>query len=115
MITINNLEEMKKYYDEKANVYIFSDDLTLMFDVDVDSDIVGYDITARNIDAYNIKAWDITALDIKAWDITADYINVGNIFYYSICIARDRFKCKSVNSYRKNAVHKCLNQEIEYI
>ena len=69
MITIHNLEEMKKYYDEKANIYIFSEDLTLMFDVDVDSDIVGNGITARNIKANDITAYDINACNIKAQNI----------------------------------------------
>ena len=115
MITINSLKEMQKYYDKKANIYIFSEDLTLMFDVDVGSDIFGYDITARNIKANDITALDIDANDIDAGDIKANDIDAGDIDYYSVCIAKNSFKCKSVTGRRKNSIHKCLDKEIEYI
>jgi hypothetical protein len=150
MITINNLEEMEKYYDEQLNTFVFDDDVEFTIDIDVESDIKACDINAKNIDAddinaddinardinardinaKNIDAWniyardinaddinarDINACDINAWDINANDIKANDIDYYSICIARDSFKCKSVNGYRKNSIHKCLDKEIEYI
>jgi hypothetical protein len=155
MITINNLEEMKKYYDKQTNTYVFYDDVEFNINIDVESDINAFNIKARNINARdinacnikarNINAWDINAQNIKAWDINAYDIDAKNIEawninardinacnikaldinacnikandidYYSICIARDSFKCKSVNGYRKNSIHKCLDKEIEYI
>ena len=110
MITIHNLEEMQKYYDERLNTYIFNDDVEFNINVDVDSDIVGNGITARNI-----KANNITALNIKAWNIGACDINAWDINYYAYCIAYYTFKCKSAKSSRDNSVCKCLDGKIEYI
>jgi len=130
MITINNIEEMKKYYDEKTNTYIFDDDVEFNIDIEVRSDIYARDINARDINARdinacNIKAWNIDALgidahdidarDIYARDINAYDIDAWNIDYFAYCIAYYSFKCKSVNGYRKNSIHKCLDKEIEYV
>jgi len=100
MITINNLEKMKKYYDKQTNTYIFDDDVEFTINIDVES----------NIKAFNIKAWNIDAHNIKAWNIDANDIN-----YYAYCIAYYSFKCKSVKGIRKNSICKCLDGEIEYI
>lgn len=150
MITINNLEEMKKYYDKQLNTYVFYDNVEFNINIEVESnikacdikahnikacvidacdinacdidahDIDAWNIEARDINAWNIKAWNITARNIKANDIDAQDINASNIKandigYYSVCMARNSFKCKSVNGYRKNSIHKCLDKEIEYI
>ena len=135
MITINNLEEMKKYYDKQTNTYVFYDDVEFTIDIDVESDINAQnidardinarDINARDIDASDIKAknidaWDIDALDIDAYDIKAQNIkacdiNAWNIYYHYFCIAYYTFKCKSVSSDRVNSICKCLDKEIEYI
>ena len=84
MITINNLEEMQKYYDERLNTYIFNDDVEFNINVDVDSDIVGNGITARNIKANNITALDIDAWNIDACDIKANDIDALNIKAWNI-------------------------------
>jgi hypothetical protein len=140
MITINNLKEMKKYYDKQTNTYVFYDDVEFTIDIDVESNIDAYNIEAKNIyardiNAYNIDAWnicahdinardinacnieahDINAQDINAHDINAYNINAWNIDYYAYCIAYYIFKCKSAKSSRDNSICKCLDGKIEYI
>jgi hypothetical protein len=78
-------------------------------------DIKAMDINARDIDARDIKAMDINAQDIDARDINAWNINAWDISYYAFCIARISLKCKSIKGIRDNALHKCLDSEIEYI
>jgi hypothetical protein len=125
MITINNLEEMKKYYDEQLNTFVFDDDVEFTIDIEVESNIKALDIKAWNIKAYNIKAGDIYARDINAndidaWNIKAQNIdalgiNAQDIDYFAYCIAYYTFKCKSAKSSRDNSVCKCLDGKIEYI
>ena len=82
MIVINNQEEMKPYYNEEINTYIFSENNRLI-DIKIDFDL--------NIEC-NIKALDIKALDIKAWDINACEINACDIKAHNI-FARDIQAC----------------------
>ena len=130
MITINSPEEMEKYYDAKTNTYRFvdednkCDDVAFKCNIEVGANIYAWNVNAQNIDAQNIDACDINALNINAWNINAltidaENINARNIdalhiFYYAVCIAYESFKCKSVTGYRDNAVHMCLDGEIEY-
>ena len=72
------------------------------------------DINAWNIDAANINAGDINAWNIDAADINALNIDAANINYYAVCIAYQTFSCMSVRGKRKNAIHTCLDREIEY-
>ena len=140
MITINSLEEMEKYYNEKYDTYVFYDDVKFTINIEVKSDInawniealdiKAYDINAYNIKAKNIEAYDIKAYDIKAFDIDACNIkaqnidaqnidalgiNAQDINYYAYCIAYCTFKCKSAKSSRDNSICKCLDGKIEYI
>lgn len=89
MIVINNQEEMKPYYNEEINMYLFNDDVKFICDIVVDSGIDACNIDARNIkacniDARDIKAENIKALDINAWDIKACDINACCIYAYDI-------------------------------
>ena len=114
MITINSLKEMKKYYDEQLNTFVFDDVVEFTINIDVESnieardinardinardikacnikacnikanDIEAYNISALDINACNIKAFDINALNIKAFDINADDINACNIDAWNI-------------------------------
>ena len=74
-IVINNLEEMKQYYDEVRNTYVFKkggeypDYVIFNFDVSV----------GANIDANDILANDITAINIKARNIKAHKIYCSNL------------------------------------
>jgi hypothetical protein len=77
--------------------------------------IDAWDIDAVNINAGCIKAWDINAKNINAGCIYAKNINALNIIYCTTCIAYTTFKCKSIRGIKENAIHKCLDQEIEYI
>ena len=115
MIIIDSPEEMEKYYDAKTNTYRFVDEDDKCDDVIFKCDIkVKANIYAWNIDAWNIDAQNIDAVDIDAWDINAQNIDALHISYYAVCIAYESFKCKSVTGYRDNAVHMCLDGEIEY-
>ena len=76
--------------------------------------INAWDIDAVNINAEDINAVNINAEDINARDINARDINADHISYYAVCIAYKTFKCKSVKGRRKNAVHMCLDGDIEY-
>lgn len=85
--------------DKKTNTYRFNDDVQFCFDLCVDSSIDAEDIDAWNIDAEDINAEDINALDIS---------------YYAVCIAYQTFSCRSVRGKRENAIHACLDGEIDY-
>lgn len=92
MIEIKEIKELEKYYDQKANTYIFQDDVYFRINIEINANIKAGDINAWNINAWNIKARDIR--------------------YYAICIAYSVFKCKSLISTRKNAKAICLDSEI---
>lgn len=74
------------------------------------------DIKARNIDA-DIKARDIDASDsdIYARNIDARNIKANDISYYAFAIAEESFVCQSIKGRRQNSLHKCLDQEIQFI
>ena len=110
MLTFNNLEEMEPYYIKETNTYVFEEAITINFPL-----FVGANINAHDINAWDITAWDITARDINAMDINTMDINAKNIEYWAVCIAYRSFKCKSVKGRRENSIHKCLDQEIEFV
>ena len=99
MLVFKNLEEMEPYLDKKTDTYRFEDVVQFCFDLRSDSNI-----SAGDINAWNIDAGDINALNIDA----------ANINYYAVCIAYQTFSCMSVRGKRKNAIHACLDGEIEY-
>ena len=104
----------------KANIYAWNINALNVIAQNIDAlNVIAQDINARDIDAQDIDAWDINARNIDAVDIDARNTNARNIdalhiFYYAVCIAYESFKCKSVTGYRDNAVHMCLDGEIEY-
>lgn len=116
MIEINNQEELKKYYDEKTNTYIFEDDVRFNYDIVTPCNINARNIYSDNIIAApNINADDIVSRCIEVTDIIAkniyslyiyaNNINVHNIVaddifaddisYYEYCIAFGRLKGKT--------------------
>ena len=118
----NNLEEMKRYYDEETDTYIFKendefiDEIIINFDLNVESDIVACvvratSITAKNIHARNITAWEINACDIKCVNINAGMIKARDIDGLHIksmnIYARDikAFGLISVNIYARDIVY----------
>ena len=109
MLEFKTLEEMKPYFDEKTNVYRFDGDVRFCFDLCVNSSI-----NAGNVNAMDIDALDINAENIDALDINAENIDAWNIKYYAFCIAYKTFSCRSVRGKRENAIHACLDGEIEY-
>lgn len=120
MLIFNNLKEMEPYYVEETSTYVFRDDITINFHLRTYADIDAWNINAWDISAGDINAWDINAHEINAKNINADDINAkkidaGNIKYWAFCIAYSSFKCKSVKGRRVNSIHKCLDQEIEFI
>ena len=132
----NSFEEIKKYYDEKSNTYIFKENdemidlVKFKFDLDVEANIDAGCIEALNINAINIKAWnvytrDLDAYDIVAWDvysldiyacnIEAYNIKARNISYFAVCFAYENIKCKSIKGRRENAKHFVLDGKLEMI
>ena len=122
----NSLNEIKKYYDEKTNTYVFKEDgsyidsIVFNFDLDVKANIDAMNINAWNINAYNINAWDINALDIIAKNINASNIDAcdiyaNNISYFAVCFAYNNIKCKSIKGRRSNAKHFVFDGTLEVI
>lgn len=102
---LNNIKEIKKYYNRKTNTYDFRskkgnfiEKVILNFDLNVDSNIEALDIIAPSITAKNINACDITVWDMNACDIKAHNINAG------IIKARDikGIHIKSMNIYARD-------------
>ena len=132
----NSLNEIKKYYDEKTNTYIFKEDgsyidsIVFNFDLDVlvnieacdikanniyANNIRAFNIKANNIDAMNIEACEINASDIRANNINAWNIYAKNITYYAVCYAYNNIKCKSIKGRRANSKHFVLDGTLEVI
>ena len=135
----NNLKEIQKYYNEEIDTYVFKEkgqyiDLVVFnFDLNIKSNIIAYDIIARDISvgniiargisacdisAWNIRACDInarniTAYDIDVWDINANDIKADNISYYAVCFAYNNIKCKSIKGRKENAKHFVLDGKLE--
>ena len=122
-IVFNNIEEIKKYYDEETNTYDFSnkkghsiEKIILNFDLNVEANIVGNNIsapsiTAKNIIVWNITVWDMNVCDIKsininagmikARDIVAFHINTMNIYARDI----DTYSINAVNIYARDILY----------
>ena len=97
----NSFEEIKKYYHEKSNTYIFKENdemidlVKFKFDLDIEANIDAWnidakniyvlDINARHINAWNINSMDIKARNINAWNIDAKNIDSWNIDAWNIC------------------------------
>lgn len=120
----NNLNDIQKYYNKESNTYIFKEYglyinlVVFNFDLNVKSNIYGWNIYARNINALNINAKDVYACyidanDIKAHDINAASINANNINYYAVCYAYENIKCKSIKGRKHNSKHFVLDGSIE--
>ena len=109
MITIQKQSDMEQYYDKASSTYQFAEGGSLQ-DVDIKCDISIH----AHINAGNINAWDINAWDINAWNINACDINAWNISYYAVCIAYRTMRCRSIQGGRHNAIHACLDNDIEY-
>lgn len=119
----NSLDEIKKYYDEKTNTYVFKENdvlidfVNLRFDLDIKSDIICASVAAWDITAINIFALDIVASNINAESIVARHINAlhiivkhieaydisawdicaKDIIFNTSCIAFKDIKCASIN------------------
>ena len=81
----NSLEEIKKYYNEQTNTYVFEEDgdlielVELKFNLKFDCNIIAKDIKALDVEVLNINTWNIKANNINAWDIKAGNIDAKNI------------------------------------
>lgn len=115
----NNLQEIEKYYVKEINTYVFKESdgyinlVIFNFDLNVNSNIEAYDISANNIDVYNIKASNIDAFNIDSDNICARNINANNISYFAVCFAYENIKCKSIKGRRKNHKHFVLDGVLE--
>ena len=121
------LEEMKPYYNENADIYVFDEnleeiDIIIDFDLYVSSGITAGDITANNITAGDITANNISANNITAGDITANNIIAGkiramginamDITYHGVCVSHKNFVCNSIQSERSNWKYLCLESDV---
>lgn len=112
MKVFNNLEEMKPYYNEETNTYIFSENNRLI-DIKIDFDLnIECNINARNINALDIKAHNIFARDIQAGNINAWDINANNISFYAVCFAYKTFVCNTIIGIRENSKYFCLDSDV---
>ena len=128
MIILKNKEEMKKYYVEETNTYVFNEDVEFLFDVEVDAniyacdihvhgDIKAYDInvmdiTANNINSDTIDASDIRAMDIDACDIKSWSIKARDISYFTVCYAYKDIECNSIKGAFSNSKHFVLKGKL---
>lgn len=112
MITINSLEEMKPYYNEKTNTYEFDDDVCFEFDLEIPACISAKNIDAFHINAWNIDAEDIEANNIDAFNINAFNINANDISFFAICFAHKTFICNSIVGERENSKYFCLDSKV---
>jgi hypothetical protein len=106
MLVFNSLQELKPYYHERINTYVFDDHVQFNFNVDVDAHIYAYDIYAYYIKSYDINAFNIKSLDIKATninalnieanDISASNITALNILYSAMCFSDNNITCNSI-------------------
>ena len=99
----NNIKEIEKYYNKETDTYSFRGKnfvgkVILNFDLNIESNIEAFDISALSITAKNIQAWDITAWEINACDIKCVNINAGMIKARDI----DGLHIKSMNIYARD-------------
>lgn len=107
----NSLEEIKEYYDEESNTYVFKEDdeyidlVIFNFDLTVEAKIEALTIKARNIDVkiFDIVARDMDTMNINAGDIYARDIKAKNIDAKNIKKARD-INAEDINSLNINAL-----------
>ena len=119
MITIKKQSDMEQYYDKASNTYRFAEggslqDVDIKCDISIHAHIDAGNITAWNIDARNINVWNINVWNIDAWNITALNVDAWNISYHAVCIAYHTMRCRSIQGGRHNAIHACLDNDIEY-
>lgn len=127
MKVFNNLEEMKQYYNEETNTYIFAEnnrliDIKIDFDLNIECNIKAWNIKSLDIKACNINSGNINACDIKArninsgdinaCDIKADNINANNIYFNVVCFAYKTFVCESIEGRRENSKYFCLDSGV---
>ena len=120
---LNNIKEIKKYYNKKTNTYRFRennkfiDEIIINFDLNIESNIEAHNVRGTSITAKNIQAWDISAWEINACDIESRCIDVGVIrardIYTSTIEAMDiyardinaTFGIDAINIYARDIVY----------
>ena len=100
-VIINNVDEMRQYYNSATNTYDFQENgqplsIVLMNDFITKASIKAKNITAKDITALNIDALNITARDISVDNIFSKNINAREINCYDTCVASENIKCKSI-------------------
>ena len=89
-VIINNVDEMRKYYNSATNTYDFQENgqplsVVLMNDFITKASIKAKNIIAKDINCNTIIAYNIKALDIIAKDtINCNYIMVNNLTSYKV-------------------------------
>lgn len=102
-LIFNNLDEMKLYFVEERNEFVFLGDVDFKFDLNVESDIFvfgdidGHDITAKNIEAWDINATNILADSIDAFrNLKAKNIFAERLAVYGFCWVEQDIFCESI-------------------
>jgi hypothetical protein len=72
-------------------------------------------LTAQDIKVGHVLTGSLHARRINADTILAEEINADEIVYDAVAIAFASFKCRSIAGQRKNAVHLCLDGNIEIL
>ena len=118
----NNLEELKRYYDEETDTYIFKEnneyieEIIINFDLNIESNIEASNIsapsiTAKKVFACNIHTWDINTGDIYSNDIYAGVIHARDVNAQTIrtmdIYTRDikAYSVGAVNIYARDIVY----------
>lgn len=125
MITINNKDEMERYYNKETNTYVFDDDVIFDIDINIAANIYAINLYAINIRAFNvsvkkIKAFDIKAdiidaVDVYAEDINACNIKARNIKFDAVCFAKETFVCNFIKGSRINSKYFCLDSKVQVL
>ena len=140
MIIINNEQELDRLLDEKSNLYLPDENLTINFSVvfgkinnlncrDLDCwdlicrdlicrdlncrDLICRDLTCENLKCRDLNCWDLDCWDLICRDLICENLNCRDLNYYAICASYKNIKCKSWKSRYEHAKDPiCLNGKL---
>ena len=94
-------------YDRPRNIRIkgglYSAGHIYVKDIELDGELMSKNITARHIHTNSL---------IEAEDVIAQSIDAGDICYYALCMAYDKFSCRSIQGRIDNAKYFSINNKV---
>lgn len=143
-ITIRNSEELEKYVDENQDLRYPDNDVRLEFEpreneirdieckdlflctfrdggVDVRFNFLGRDIMCwgdcvlKDFWGRHFMGGSFVGRDFKGVNAWMWTFEGRNIEYYAVFVAYNSLSCSSIFGRLENSLHKCLNENIEYI